>query len=472
MPLPLCEATASINSREATPHTWEINRETVFLWLILLLFLFDLAYVLGLRNPERLPHPFVFFRRLGDVEFLRGIARAMLRETIFISVLGGALGLGVGVFVLKNSWLTQTVLSFLGWGLWLPFFVLLATLDPLILGIIAVALCTCYHYLAARSVLGLPDRDTRAYVVREAILQSFLLMLLSQRWWQGWKWSDFAATYRPAQGAGVFITILGFLLLINWVFSFDFELAAERLRTIHAKVRDTATWISFCGFLLFAVIFLMIWQLIGLVTFPFLSSPVGVMKAGLAYSQIYLDVKVFLLELLGGIVLGTFIAVLLVVLLSTARGIIKSILLFVFPLLYLSPIVLWLLWFATLGWKPPLFMEYSHKVIAVGFLSSYPLVQGLWAVRDRRLIVRWLLAVDDALPIAFVAMLFGELWAATAGLGFAMAVASATGQIDRGLYVVLITAILLAVVSAAIKWIAERLDNGSGHAQNFYGYES
>ena len=368
--------------------TWKTTRETVFLWLLVLLFLLDLAYILGFRNPERLPHPFVFFRRLGDVEFLSGFARAMLRQTIFISVSGGVLGFGIGVLVLKSSWLTQTVLSFLGWGLWLPFFVLFATPDPFTLGITAVALCTCYHYIAARSVLGLPDRDTRAYVAREAILQAFLLMLLSQIWWQGWKWSDFAATYRPPQGVGVFITISAFLLLVNWVFSFDFGLAAERLRMIHDDFRNTSTWISFWRFLLFAVIFLIIWQVIGLVTFPFLGSPVGVVKAGLAYSESYLDVKVSLLELFGGIVLGTVIAVLLVVLLSTARGIIKTVLLFAFPLLYVSPIVLWLLWFATLGWKPPLFMEYSHKVIAVGFLSFYPLALALWAVRDRRLSVR------------------------------------------------------------------------------------
>jgi ABC-type nitrate/sulfonate/bicarbonate transport system permease component len=69
-------------------------------------------------------------------------------------------------------------------------------------------------------------------------------------------------------------------------------------------------------------------------------------------------------------------------------------------------------------------------------------------------------------------MLFGELWAATAGLGFAMTVASATGQIDRGLSVFLITAIFFAVVSAAIKWTAERLDNTGLTSQGDWGNQA
>jgi ABC-type nitrate/sulfonate/bicarbonate transport system permease component len=449
--------------------SWQTNRQTVFLWLVLLLFLIDLAYVLGLRNPDRLPHPFVFFRRLGDVEFLSGFARDMLRHTIFISVPGGVLGFGVGVLVFKNPRLTQTVLSFLGWGLWLPFFVLFATPDPFTLGITAVALCACYHYLAARSVLCLPERDMRGYVSRAAILQAFLLTLLSQIWWRGWKWFDFAATYKPADGAGVFITIVAFLLLINWVFCFDFGLAAERFRMIQDHARKTKTWISFCGFLLFAVIFLIIWQGIGSIIFPFFTSPIGVVNAALAYSEIYPDIKASLLELVGGIVLGTAIAVLLLLLLSTTRGVIATIVLSVLPLLYISPIVLWLLLFATGGWKPPLFIEYSHKVIAVGFLSFYPFALAFWALRERRLTVRWLLAVCDALPIAFVAMLFGELWAATAGLGFAMTVANATLRSDRGLAVFFITAILFAVASAATKWTAEWLDNTISQVQRQHG---
>ena len=57
---------------------WKIDRTTIFLCLVFILFLWDLVYFLGIRNPARFPHPFVIFRALGAVEFLRGFP-AMLR---------------------------------------------------------------------------------------------------------------------------------------------------------------------------------------------------------------------------------------------------------------------------------------------------------------------------------------------------------------------------------------------------------
>ena len=50
-----------------------------------------------------------------------------------------------------------------------------------------------------------------------------------------------------------------------------------------------------------------------------------------------------------------------------------------------------------------------------------------------------------------------------------MTVASATRQIDRGLSVFFITAILFAVTSAAMKWTAERLDNTGSQVQRQHG---
>jgi ABC-type nitrate/sulfonate/bicarbonate transport system permease component len=97
-------------------------------------------------------------------------------------------------------------------------------------------------------------------------------------------------------------------------------------------------------------------------------------------------------------------------------------------------------------------------VIAVACFSAYTLTQGLWALRDRPLIYWGLSAVNDALPIAFVAMLFGELFAATAGLGFMMAVASATYRFDKGIAGFLIVVAILAVISAVLTWITKRFE--------------
>src|SRR6266705_6449321 len=102
---------------------WKIDRTTIFLCLTLVLFLYDLAWLLGLRNAARFPHPFVIFRTLGDIEFLRGLP-GMLRQIIFSLVSGWVLGVAIGSLVLYNSWLSEATIRFLRIGLWLPFLVI------------------------------------------------------------------------------------------------------------------------------------------------------------------------------------------------------------------------------------------------------------------------------------------------------------------------------------------------------------
>jgi ABC-type nitrate/sulfonate/bicarbonate transport system permease component len=99
----------------------------------------------------------------------------------------------------------------------------------------------------------------------------------------------------------------------------------------------------------------------------------------------------------------------------------------------------------------------GHKVILVGFLSFFTITQILWGLRGHPLASRVLLAIDEALPIAFVAMLFSEMYAATKGVGFAMVVASAGNQTDKALAIFLITAALLAVISATLRSFAKRV---------------
>jgi hypothetical protein len=98
--------------------------------------------------------------------------------------------------------------------------------------------------------------------------------------------------YQPANGVGVLVTLLVFLFFTNWLFRFDFEVAAGRRGTILEKDREAAAWRSFCGVLLFAVILLLIWQAFGLRVPRMESSPQGVVKAGyqlLTHSEIYWD---------------------------------------------------------------------------------------------------------------------------------------------------------------------------------------
>jgi ABC-type nitrate/sulfonate/bicarbonate transport system permease component len=438
---------------------WKIDRTTIFLCLVFILFLWDLAYFLGIRNPARFPHPFVIFRTLGDIEFLRGLP-GMLRQIIFSLVSGWVLGVAIGSLVLYNSWLSEATIRFLRIGLWLPFLVIFAVPETFWLGIAAVTLCSCYHFLAGRSLLGLQGNELRRYVAREATLQALFISLISQIWVQRWMWFIFAWPRNPAMGFGVLAVLVVFLGFVNWVFRSNFDVIAEKGSTVLSKELSGAGWQSFLGVLLLTVACLATWQLFSAARFNFLhSSLLEALKA--AYylfmsGEIWGDIGRSLLELVGGIVLGGSIALVVFALLSTTMTF-RNFLFLLLPLTHIAPIVLWLLVWVT--WIVGLqdFLVLWHKVIAVGCLTFFPFVQGLWGLRVCPLLYRVLMAMDNSLPIAFVTMCFGELYAATAGLGFMMTVASATGQTDKRLAGFLITLVLLVTLSSTLRWVVKRL---------------
>jgi ABC-type nitrate/sulfonate/bicarbonate transport system permease component len=439
---------------------WKTDRTTIFLWLIFFLFLWDLAYSVGIRDPSQFPHPFAIFKNLGDVEFLRGLPR-MLRYIIFSTVSGGLIGIGVGRLISLSTWLTRNTLRTLRLGQWLPFLILFATPDVYTLSIAASMLCSCYHYLAATSILGLETRDRRNYVAREITLQILLFTLLSQLWVEHWKWFEFAVRFEATQGMAVLTTVVVLVLFVNWVFRSGFELSAEQCGTV-LKSFVEVRWKSAGGFLLFAVIFQILWHFVGRVSVPrWLNSPMGVVDVGyqvLQRSETYKDIGVSLLELLGGSVLGGSVAILVLAVVPTG-GVIGKVLFFLLPLLNISSTVLWLLSWVAVGWffPAPGYLAYWHKVIVVGCLIFFPFVQALWGLRDCPLPYRILLAIDYAFPVAFVAMCYGEMYGATAGLGFMMVVATATYQFDKGLAGFMIVVFLLAVLSLTTRSVARTL---------------
>jgi hypothetical protein len=126
----------------------------------------------------------------------------------------------------------------------------------------------------------------------------------------------------------------------------------------------------------------------------------------------------------------------------------------VLPLTNIAPLVLWLFVFLL----PPRFRVFWwHKIVAVSLLTFFPLVQTLWSLKEYPLSCRILLAVDEALPFAFVAMLLGELYGATAGLGFYIVVARATLSMPETIAASLITWSLLALFSFILRFVTKRL---------------
>ena len=115
----------------------------------------------------------------------------------------------------------------------------------------------------------------------------------------------------------------------------------------------------------------------------------------------------------------------------------------------------------------PLYLPllFVHRIILVGGLSFYPFLQTLWGLRNQPLYERILLAADDAIPLAFLAMLIGEAYAATLGLGFMMTIAGATNQVDKGLVGVFLVVALLMGLSYILRSIAKRLHSPEPSAE-------
>lgn len=441
-------------------RTWKIDRTQIFLYVVFFLYFCDVAYFLGIRNPNRFPHPFLVFRNFGDVESLRGFT-AMLREVIFSFATGGVSGVAVGALVLYSSRLTQAILHFLRVALWFPvLFIFLAT-APFISGLTAVTLCSCYHYIGARSLLGLAAREAWTYAAREAILQALFISLISQLYGEHWRWFGFSILQKPGMGLEVFVTLAALVTFINWCCRYDFVVCAQRHVTIRLKPIEGSDWKCNIDFIAGAIVCLAIWQLCSVspIHFPKTSAYEALSAAGdlLSGSDIWGDIRLSLLEVIGGILFGGAVALGLFVLLS-GKAILNNLVLPLLPATNISAVVVWqivgVLWFQWFGTG---FLGYWHKAIAVACLSFFPLVQILWGLGEKPLIYRILIAIDDALPIAFIAMIFGEAWAATKGLGFTVIVTNATGRGATAIAGLLVTFALMAGLSFTLRWVVKRL---------------
>ena len=67
------------------------------------------------------------------------------------------------------------------------------------------------------------------------------------------------------------------------------------------------------------------------------------------------------------------------------------------------------------------------------------------------------MALDNALPYAFLGMFFGELFASTKGVGFFVAVARARGYRTEALAASLIALALMIAVSVILRLMLKRL---------------
>jgi ABC-type nitrate/sulfonate/bicarbonate transport system permease component len=449
---------------------WKIDRVTVFLFIVIVSFIYDLTLYLGIRDTARFSHPFVYFRSLGDVVYLQGLG-GMLRQAIFLLVSGGLIGWVMASIISKNDLLTGATISFLRIAMWVPFLVVFAAPDAFILGVAAAMLAAIYYYLEARSFLDFSNRECVYYAAGKVTLQTLFFILIAQLWTRQWEWTTFTAIFDWKLGLAVFASLLALVYLINWFLGTTFLVGCTQRRIVHAKEIDGPTKGSREGVVLLTFVWLLTWEAYSLANLNSISpiEAAQAMTTLLVTRKLWSNILTSLVEISGGLLVGSLIATAVSTIMHRSENL-HSAITKILPLTYLSPIVLWLLVFCYVGlsdfrsgWRV-IVPGIGHKIIAVGFLTFFPIIQALWAFRDTSVLRRWLIGVDDALPIAFVAMLFGELYAATAGLGFLMVIASATQQYQRGLAVFLLTIILLTALSMGLGFILRSSQAGSRKA--------
>src|SRR6266508_1636589 len=146
--------------------SWNVDRVAVFLFVVVVSFLYDLTFYLGIRDTARFPHPFVYFRSLGEVEYLRGFA-LMLRQAMFSLVSGGGIGWIIALVISKRALLTDATIVFLRIAMWVPFLVVFAAPDTFTLGIAAAMVAAIYYYLTARSFLDFSNSQAFRYAAGE-----------------------------------------------------------------------------------------------------------------------------------------------------------------------------------------------------------------------------------------------------------------------------------------------------------------
>jgi ABC-type nitrate/sulfonate/bicarbonate transport system permease component len=323
------------------------------------------------------------------------------------------------------------------------------------LGTTAIMFASCYHLLLTRVKLGLPGDSVWAYVTRETILQALFFSLIAELWFSSWIVFKFPSSENATiLGIGIFTVIAVSLLVLHSFVRLGFDAAAmTRSNGIVTELNDNNLR-STSGAILLVCAWLVGWHVMGSWGAGFLqSSPLDAVT-GAAYlfrsGEIWSNIGVSLLDLIGGMTLGSTMG-LMAFLILAKRNSLARILQLILPLTYVSPMIVALLWINLLEVDLAL-----KRMLLVSGLVFYPFVQALWGLRLYAPVPRILLAVDDALPYAFSGALLGEAYAATAGLGFVMVVASATAQNHYGYAAFFITVIFLVCFSIVLRWITRK----------------
>lgn len=428
-------------------------RQIAVLLTLGLLLIWELLFYLRVIDSSRFSHPLGTIEALRNFDFVREFGRTLV-DTLIASFSGTIIALTLAVLIAQSSWAIQTAIRFLRLGIWAPFFIFWAVPYWLLpAAVTAVSLFACYKFLSIREGLSLPWLKTIAEVQRQATLQALLFYLLFEIWSAtGWMSLGIA---KVNTAYAILVLLLVFAFSLDRVFRSNFSIVAEWQRTVLVKQMASGSPSSYWTVAFLILVCLLVWQLLSeQLRYLRVAPPLAVVQTLyplLASGEVFFDIVVSLMKIFVGLFVAGWLAVFIVQNMSDRipfRNVMSALL----AMTFIVPIMLKLLEIHWVGWDASSWFTSMD----VGLLTFYPFVQALWALRDYPRVGRILLAADQALPYAFLAMLFGEAMSASRGLGFYIVVTRNISEIDRSLGGALLTFLLLILVSAILRSFVKR----------------
>jgi ABC-type nitrate/sulfonate/bicarbonate transport system permease component len=422
-------------------------------WIVLAVLLAG-AVILGFGlDTFELPH----------TPFLRAL-RFLSRLLLLSAPLGAVAGVIFGNLILRNARLTTDIIHLLRIVQWAPFLIVW-TLAFALTGWeqqvswawlasycgVAVGLRVTYEYLLVRHFEDIDEMGAIKQIVRPAIEQGLFMALLLDMSILAEFWSPWGGGGTGGIGYSISIVLAIVIPLVSWVAGETFHSTSVNSGRLLVNVFQTEKFAYLVGPALITLFFPLLW----FVAAHFVSSisPATVFASFSSWltEEFYRDVSVSFGELGAGMLISGSLAAGIVFLreqFSSADNISD-------PLIRACQL-------APIAALPS--VQYSYgvslsrwSVLCVVTFTFYPFLRALTGFNEVRAVSRLALATSEALPYGCAAFIFGEMWNATAGIGFMMTVAAATYQIDKGMagFVVLVS--LFGMTHIILHCIAKKM---------------
>ena len=445
------------------------RRRTCYLLLLAFLMAWELLHSLGVITSTRGSHPTAILLAFLDLDFLHRLLGMFLQVVVAV-LLGGIAGTTIAVLIQNTTWLMPPARRFARIILWFPFFVIAALPQwwiqaisvILLIGIAAISAFSFYELLVVRTVLHFHWSEALSATGRKILLQSLLFSLYSQIH-QRFGWMVLSVQRPELAYTALFLTC-ALLLLVDRAFESRFAKTAEL--DCKALVEELFSYKigSLIGAFLLGLVCIGLWQFSSKYTTHYLlvDSPIVVFRT--AYNMFIGSavttgqqwqvgaLLTSLLEMFGGLIIGGALALIVRKGMNKSRAF-REWMYRLLPMTYITPLILtvavnnWLSGF-TAPWR---------TALAVALLGFYPFLKVLWGLRDTSFLFSFVLGIEQALPFAFIGMLFGELGGATHGLGFFTVVMRAEVRINEAIAMSLFIFGLFVMLSASLRFVSKKL---------------